>query len=359
VPAATKIRLGVLGAGMMARRRARAFLASERVQICAVASRRQVTADAFGEEFACQFRTDDYTKILQTAPDAVLVEVPHVCQDEMVEWALRHKLAVLIGGPLSVSLSGAQHIREIAEEKGLVVEAGYEARYKAAWETTRAKIVDGAIGHLIAVQSKALWNANQHSWYYAQAESGGMPLTHMSYAFLNPLRWVLGDPLQVSALANRMKYTAPGSVKEETCVANLEFAEGVIVTMLAGYVSHDEENNWMISFLGTEGEIHLYPTEMDNGRLKICQHPESSTMDFSAARDAFEIQAEVFLNALIGHNQLRNQPSDCIGDLRTVEAIIASIRERRTISFQHCAAETTTGSFTQGRAASAQKGAGA
>ena len=39
----------------------------------------------------------------------------------------------------------------------------------------------------------ALWNPDPDEWYYDQEASGGMPLTHMSYCYLNAVRWILGQ----------------------------------------------------------------------------------------------------------------------------------------------------------------------
>jgi predicted dehydrogenase len=65
------------------------------------------------------------------------------------------------------------------------VEAGYEARYKAVWKQARQIIQSDRIGQLVAIRTVALFPANPESWYYNQATSAGMPLTHMTYAFIN------------------------------------------------------------------------------------------------------------------------------------------------------------------------------
>lgn len=319
---------------MMAHRRAQAFAKDPRTRICGVAARRQAGAADLAAAFGCDFSSSNYRDLLKTKPRAVLVEVPHEIQDEIVEWALRHDLSVLVGGPLSTSLQGGERIAEFAKARNLVVEAGYEARYKSCWEAVRDHIDSGDIGELIAVQSRGLWNGDPQSWYYSETQSCGMPLTHISYVFLNPLRWILGDPLQVSAIANRKKHVQSHHVREETCAANMIFSKDVVLNMLAGYVGYGEQESWSVFFLGTRGSIQLYPTEMENGWLKLFQEGASSTHDFAKAPDAFAIQAQTFLDALQGENHLRNKPIDCLGDLLVVEAVLASIHEGRTIAFQ-------------------------
>lgn len=325
------IRLAIIGAGFMARRRARAFLATGRVELCGAASRRQSSVEAFGAELGIEHCFEDYRQLLEVKPDAVLIEVPHAIQDEVVQWALSANLHIFIGGPLSLTSEGGLRIHRLAEERGLIVEAGFEARYKAVWEKAQALIGQGELGRIVALRSVALFEAKPESWYYRESLSGGMPLTHLTYAFLNPIRWLLGEPIYVSAFANQIRYQQEDSVREETCVANLLFGNDAIATMTAGYVKSGQDESWMLSILGTKGVLELYPTEMDNGKLRLLKGDRVTNLDFANYRDAFIIQAEAFLASLMGDNCCRNKPIDTLGDLYAIEAIVKSARELRTI----------------------------
>lgn len=344
------LRLAVIGAGAMAYRRTRALLATGAVELCGVVSRRADRARAFGAEFGCSQAFDDVRRLMEDSrPDVALVAVPHAAQDEIVAWALGAGLHVLVGGPLSRSVAHAERIREAARAGARVVEAGYEARYKACWEATRALVREGAVGQLIAVRSTALWGADPESWYYDEAVSGGMPLTHMTYTFINPLRWLLGDPTHVSAFANRVKHVGPKHVREETCVANLLFPGGVLGAMMAGFVRPDHrasnaaldgapdgtpqaDSSWSITLLGTDGVLDLFPTEMAGGHLRLSRPDGVVVQDFASARDAFDVQAEAFVASIHGEDRCRNLPDQAIGDIRVAEAIVASAREFSTLS---------------------------
>jgi len=315
----------------MARRRALALLHTKKAVVCGVASRHLATARALGEELGCRACFADFHRLPETGPEAVLVEVPNAAQDEIVRWALSQGLHVLLGGPLSVSARAGTTIGHGARSRGLVVEAGYEARYKAAWEETRQRIADGQVGRVVAVRTVALWDCRPGSWYSFQRESAGMPLAHMTYAFVNPLRWILGEPTHVSAFASRLKNTAEGAVTEETCVANLLFPGSVLCSMTAGFVKPFADESWGVWVLGTEGGIELYPSEMGNGRLAVHHRHGVEAVDCSAYRDAFVVQAEAFLASLGGQNQCRNRPEETVGDLRVAEAVAESVRSMRTV----------------------------
>ncbi|MBB5606407.1 MULTISPECIES: Gfo/Idh/MocA family protein [unclassified Janthinobacterium] len=325
------LRLAIIGAGFMARRRARAFVATGRAHIVGIAARRLSSAKTIGAELGCPHCFDDYRRLLDCKPDAVLIEVPHLVQDELVLWALGQGLPTLIGGPLSVSVQGGEKILGAARHAGVLLECGFEARYKAVWETAKELLHAGRIGQPIAVQSIALWNGKSESWYYDQAASGGMPLTHMSYAFINPLRWIFGEPLRVSAFANRIKQTAADYVREETCVANLLFPQQVMCSMLAGYVKSGSGDAWGLTIVGTEGTMELQPTEMENGSLRIACGEKAETFEFSQAQDAFIAQAHAFIDSAWTNAHCRNGPEDCLRDLQVAIAISVSAREGRSI----------------------------
>ncbi len=323
------IRVGVVGAGSMAARRARAFLDTGRVTICGVASRRIERARALAATLGCD-AFEDAAQLYAQLPDAVLVEVPHRVQDSLALGALNAGAHILIGGCLASSGPGGVRIRDTAEARRLVVETGYEARYKDVWRTTRELVHGGAIGTVVAIRSIALFPAPRDSWYYDQAESGGMPLTHMTYAFLNPARWIFGGPRAVSAFANRLVETAPCRVAEETCTANLLFANDVVANMTAGYVSAGG-TWWSFTIIGSRGVIDVHPSDGGPGELVLYRGDAAERRAFDAAPDAFVTQAHAFLDAIGGAATCLNPPADSLEDLVAAEAIVRSVREQRTI----------------------------
>jgi myo-inositol 2-dehydrogenase/D-chiro-inositol 1-dehydrogenase len=323
-------RFAVVGTGRMANIRTQAFLATGKATLVGVTSSKLTNARQFAQSFACQTYFDSYSELRACKPEAVLIEVPHRVQDEIALWAIEAGYHTLIGGCLSASVEGANSISRAAKEKKVIVEAGYEARYKAVWESARRHIKTGGLGKIIAVRSIALWDAAPESWYYSQNESGGMPLTHMTYAFINPIRWLFGEPLYVSAFANQLKQTAEGKVDEETCSVNMLFKNDVLCNMIAGFVKSGESSDWMLTVLGSEGTLEIFPGEMGPGALKLYRRKEVEE-SFEWAPDAFQVQAQVFLDALDGDNRCRNSPEDTIGDIQVTEAIVASAREKRTI----------------------------
>jgi len=330
-------KIAVIGAGHMARVRAKAFLsASESCEICCVASRHFRNTRKFAKEFNCTQYVDNYKEVLRFRPDILLIEVPHYVQDEISLWALESGLHTLIGGCLATNVSTGLKIAELADKHNLIVEAGYEARYKEAWRYAKKYLLNGKIGEIVAIRSIALYDADPHSWYYDENNSGGMILTHMTYAFINPIRWIFGRPIHISAFSNQKREISKNKVNHETCTANLLFNKKIICNMTAGYVKPKQLEAWKVSFIGLDGGMELKPGDMDPGSITIfSNHTHILTHNFSDKRDAFVEQARVFLSALADRNKnlCLNQPQESVIDVQISEIIAKSAAQKSTLTF--------------------------
>lgn len=328
-----RLRLAVAGTGMMARMRVRAFMETGRAQLVGVASRSEERARQFAQEWGCDFSTADYKALARCQPDAILVETPHHAQGEIVRWALAQDKHVLIGSCMAVTLREAGRIQRVARERNLVVESGFEARYKEVWKQARHMIQAGEIGEPCAVQAIACWGANADSWYYSQAESGGMPITHMTYAFLNPLTWIFGMPRSVKAHANAKGEQRPGMVNEVTCAAILEYGNGMPCNLLASYIKHAQAPDWKLYIHGTGGALELHPGEFGGGELiHYARSNKTRHIKFEHAPDPFRVQADAFIQAACGgRNLLQNLPAQGMEDVQIASAVARSAKTRRTV----------------------------
>jgi predicted dehydrogenase len=318
---AEPLRLGVIGAGRMARRRLTAMLETRRVMLCGIAARSAESARRMADEFGGAPAFTDYPELAAARPQAVLLEVPHNVQDAAALWVVEQGWHLLLGGPLATTSAAAAALEAAADARGVIVEAGFEARYKPVWECARALIEAGRIGRITAGSGVALFPADPASWYYDEERSGGMPLTHMTYCFLNPLRWLLGEPRVAGALANRLLHTSPRHVREESCVALLNFPGDVPISLTASYVRAATHQSWNVRLFGTRAVLEIEPDEAGPGRLRVLEGEASEEHAFTADADGFDRQAAAFLETIAGGDACRNRPRDCRGDIAAVEAI--------------------------------------
>ena len=102
----------------MARGRGRAVRETGRAVICGVAAGHSESARCCARELGCDVHCDDFRRLAETHPDAVLIEVPHGAQDEIAVWALESGCDLLIGGCLASNLNAGAEIEELAARRG-------------------------------------------------------------------------------------------------------------------------------------------------------------------------------------------------------------------------------------------------
>ena len=174
--------------------------------------------------------------------------------------------------------------------------------------------------------SMALWSPDPERWYYDQADSGGMPITHMSYCFLNAIRWILGAPESVTAMANRKVETGPGRVLEESCAACIGFESGAFASATASYAGPEGMDDAETRFVCSEGGIQVH-----NDSITVFDQGAAEIRSFKSTYSPFIRQAQAFLQALDKREPANNPPEDALLDLRIAAAISLSAREKRTI----------------------------
>jgi len=322
-------RIGIIGAGKMAFIRGKCLLNTRRAKIIAVASRQLKHARSLAQKLRAPKVFDDYHSIASLKPDALLIEVPHRAQQEIVLWSLDTAPAVLIGGVLALNSSDAREIEDKASKKHCLVEAGFNARYDMVWEKVRDIVQSGQIGKPVIVQSLALFSVDPSSWYYDQKMSGGMPLTHMSYCFINPVRWIISSAvIEVSALANQLLHIGSHYVEQEMCTASLRFENDCLYSMVAGYISPPEFPGWWIRLICTQGGLEIFPRERT---LKIYQNTGITELNFTDEPSSFLRQTVSFIEALDGKAKCLNPPKDAKVDVAISEAIVRASKNHNVV----------------------------
>lgn len=325
------IRVAVIGAGMMGQVRAKAVSQIEHAEIVGVAARSAMSAQKLAGQYGCAY-FDDYKQLSQVRPDALIIAVPHNVQYEIVTWGLLQSCHLLIGAPLATSLSQGKEIIAEATRKRLIIETGFEARYNPIWQTTKQLIDSKELGEITTVNSLAFWDAKAASnWYSQQTQSGGMPLTHMTYCFINPMRYVFGQPEAIIAMANKKHYCDEESVNEETCSALLKLSGDVPYTMAASFLAPSQTPPWYVFVAGTKGHLKLIPVENGLGKLEIYTKGKTEIIDFGCAHDPFVSQLDAFFATIKGENKQLNNPEDSLEDLAVIAALDQSLKTQSLV----------------------------
>ena len=141
------IRWGILGTGSIAKSFAKGLTALPDAKLVAVGSRRQETADAFGDTFGVPNRYASY-EALVNAPevDAIYVATPHTLHCENTILCLNAGKPTLCEKPFSVTLAEAEAMVATARERGVFLMEAMWTRFFPLMKEFRRLLRDGAIG---------------------------------------------------------------------------------------------------------------------------------------------------------------------------------------------------------------------
>jgi len=189
------LRIGVIGVGRFGERHLSAY-ARQEVDIVGVADRDRERARSVAERFGVpRWFGDGAELVAQCRPDGVSVVTPGRDHLEPTLTALSHGCSVLLEKPVATSSHQARAIETAAVESTAFVMPAHILRFAAPYASLKARVADGAIGRLLAIDSNRD-RSRDHLQLYPDVHPALMTLIHD----IDLALWISGAPaLRVSA----------------------------------------------------------------------------------------------------------------------------------------------------------------
>jgi predicted dehydrogenase len=142
-----RIRWGILGTGSIAKKFAVGLAAVGDAELVAVGSRRQETADAFGDEFHVPRRHPSYEALAGDAEvDVIYVATPHSLHKANTLLCLEAGKAVLCEKPFAINADEAGAMIGAARASGLFLMEAMWTRFSPVMGKVRELLAEGAVG---------------------------------------------------------------------------------------------------------------------------------------------------------------------------------------------------------------------
>jgi len=131
------IRVGVIGAGKWGKNHVRVY---SKLKGCELVGIADVNPDAksLADEFGTEFYTD-YNELLEKV-DAVSVVVPTNLHYDVVKACINAGKHVLVEKPITMDSTTATELRDLANEKGVMLTVGYLFRFNAAVQELKRQL---------------------------------------------------------------------------------------------------------------------------------------------------------------------------------------------------------------------------
>jgi myo-inositol 2-dehydrogenase/D-chiro-inositol 1-dehydrogenase len=246
------IKVGLLGAGRIARVHAEAISAHKSSTLAAVSDVFVQNAEAIAAEYDCDVRsTEDI--IADTSIDAVLIATPTDTHSDLIEAATAAGKAVLCEKPVDLDLARARLCKSRTADKTNPVMIGFNRRFDPSFATLKASLDAGDIGkpELLSITS---FDPDPPPISYVKV-SGGLFRDMMIHDF-DMANFMMGEtPVTIMATGSSIidpEIGAAGDV--DTAVVTMTYADGriaVIKNSRRAAYGYDQR----IEVLGSDGML--------------------------------------------------------------------------------------------------------
>ena len=255
-----KIRVGFVGAGGIAQaKHVRGHLSVPNVEITACCDIDEGRAKAFAERNGIDHVFTDYDKMMEMDElDAVSVSTPNAFHADPTIAALKAGKHVICEKPLAGNAKDGARMVTAAEESGLVLQIGLQARFNRHNWTLRKRIEQGLLGDVYYGRTMALRRRGIPGapTFVTKAISGGGPLIDIGVHSFDVMLYLVGYPDPVEAFgATYQKFADDPTIYtgkwkkwnpahfdvEDLAVGQVKFANGMTITVETSWSAHLED----------------------------------------------------------------------------------------------------------------------
>lgn len=322
------LRWGVLGvADIAVRKVVPAMQASTASPVVAIASRSAERAADAAARLAIPRAHGSYADLLADPDvDAVYIPLPNHLHAEWTIAAAEAGKHVLCEKPLALSVADARRMIEHCERAGVALMEAFMYRLHPMWRTVVDLVASGRIGELRAVQTVFAYRNEDPADIRNDAGKGGGALFDIGCYAIDLSRMLFGgEPTVVDAVVRRDDRFGTDVLTSAVLDFGGRHATFVCSTQL--------EPAQRVEVFGTDGRIVLdipfnipphLPTcvlVVAGGEPPVQPHVERIEL---APADPYTVQADAFSTAVRLGRPVPIPPSNAVGNLAVIEAVLAS-----------------------------------
>ncbi|MBS3648395.1 Gfo/Idh/MocA family oxidoreductase [Pseudaminobacter sp. 19-2017] len=337
-------RIGCIGAGMIMAECHLAAYKEAGFQVAAIASRTKANAQKVADRWGIPLVHNTPEKLIEDATVEIIdLAFPPDQQPALIRHALKqpHVKAILAQKPLALSVDEARRLRDEAKASGKILSVNQNMRYDQSMRVLKQIIDSGALGEIVFAQIDM--HAIPH-WQTFLADYDRLALSNMAVHHLDVLRFLFGDPEEITTLTRKDPRTTFDHTDGIT-VSTLRFPSGVLAVSLEdvwsgprepGY-KDDQHISWRVD--GTHGVAKGtigWPTGAASTLTYASTKTTSGewvtpTWDTMWFPHAFIGVMEQLQHAVATATEPALPVADNVKTMALVEAAYRSIAERRTV----------------------------
>jgi len=252
----SKLKLGIIGAGLIGKTHIRTALKIPDFEVVGVADP-DPAALAIAGEYSLKRYKSHQELLAAVKPDAVIVATPNKLHVPVGIDCARAGAHLFVEKPISESVEAANQLNAEAHKAGVIVQVGHHRRHYKRTKEARRIVQGGEIGELVGVTG--IWASLKPDAYFNvtwRTQPGGGPVLINLIHEIDNLRFICGEIIEVIARNSNQRR---GYAVEDTSAAILTLANGALGTV---FTTDSAATPWNIE-MGI-GENPNYPMTAEN-----------------------------------------------------------------------------------------------
>jgi len=309
-----KIRWGILGTGMIAKKFAKDLKATDLGELHATGSRSQDTANLFSSEFGGKAFNSYESLINDSEIDAIYNPLPNGLHAEWSIKAMNAGKHVLCEKPMARNISEVEEMFKVSEQTGKVLIEGFMYRAHPAIQKLIETVRNGTLGKVKLIRSNFSFTRevmDSDARYKAEHAGGG--LMDVGCYCVNLARAIMGkEPSETSCIAH-----IHDKGVDDYAAGLLNFNGETLMTFTCGMTVM---NNWTTYISGDKGEIKIEAPWFCDGTFKLTKGEQSEVIEARTDKPMYALEAEAFSKAVAGDEPWITK-ADTLGNMRVLDQL--------------------------------------
>ena len=298
------MRVGIVGAGLQARRRAPVFSKLEGFELKVISAAHEANAKALASKFHCEYAEGWQWVGKRNDLDAIIVCTPPHLHEPISILAMQTGKHVLCEKPLARSLEECQRMIQVSRETGRVLKCGFNHRHHPAVLEAKRRIEQGEIGKLLFVRARYGITGEpgrEKEWRADPSKASGGHLMEQGIHAVDLSRWFLGEFENVVCL-RETQYWPLGEL-EDNAFMMMRTKEGKIASVHTSLLQW--KNLFSFEIFGEDGFFEVEGLGGSYGieKLHFCpkryrQPFEVITKEFRGEDPSWLLEWQEFVSAI-------------------------------------------------------------
>lgn len=298
------MRVGIVGAGLQAKRRASAFSKIPDTELVIVSAEHEEHAKKLASQYQCEYAQGWEWVGKRNDLDAILVCTPPHLHEPISILGMQNGKHVLCEKPLARSVAECQHMIEVSKKTKRILKCGFNHRHHPAVLEAKQQVEQGKIGRPLFIRSRYGITGEpgrEKEWRADPRQASGGHLMEQGIHVVDLSRWFLGEFEEVACF-RETQYWPLGELEDNAFVM-MRTPDGRVASLHTSLLQW--KNLFSFEIYGEEGFFEVeglggsYGTEKLHHGLKKYREPfEVTTVEYRGEDPSWSLEWNEFVAAI-------------------------------------------------------------